>query len=51
MWWKWDGLWLIVGVGLPLTVMGVYCLWKERQAEKYKEWVKEHGEPEEATQG
>jgi len=49
-----EGWWMIFGiliVGLPLMALAFYCLWNERQAEKYKEWVKEHGEQEAATQG
>jgi len=45
-------MWMIIlmlGVGLPVMALGFYGWWNERQAEKYKKWVKEHGEEEEAA--
>jgi len=47
-------MWMVIlVVPMFLALMGLlaYGEWNNRQARKYKEWVKEHGEPEAATQG
>jgi len=49
MWW--EGIWIIAGVALPIMGIMLYGWRHNRQVDKYNEWVKEHGEPEEATQG
>jgi len=48
-----DGWWVVFAqliVAIPLGGLAFWGWWHNRQVDKYNEWVKEHGEPEEATQ-
>jgi len=40
---------LIVPMFLMLMGMAAYAEWNNRQARKYKEWVKEHGDEQGTT--
>jgi hypothetical protein len=34
-------IWLMVGVGLPLIIWGLWAVWHNNQVDKYNEWKKQ----------